>query len=446
MNVVLIVCHDIGIHLGCYGQPSPTPNLDQIADEGILFENNFATAPLCSPSRGSIITGKYPHVNGLLGLTNNGWNLPEENQNLAKVFGANGYDTYLFGLQHETEIPEELGFHQRFVDNGYKSSLVTDDFLAFLDNRESDKPFYARIGYFDVHYPWSEHPEIDPQSVQLPDNLPLKDTEGYREVLANFNGDVKAMDNNIGRTFEAIKKSRFADDTLVVFTTDHGVDFPGQKSTLFDGGIHTALLMWKPGTIDAGKRSDILLSNVDLYPTILEMTNLQIPNDIQGRSFLSYLSGKQYEEREWVFAEKNTSAHDYKRGIRTKKFKYIRNYNEGAKWELTSSGESSPIRRDMGDDHLVPRVPENLFDLENDPLEQNDHANDADFLAIKEQMSNQLDSILEETNDPILDWPITRPPPAERLAKIKENARKKLFPGLKVSWDMSSDKLIYKSE
>lgn len=109
-NVLLIICHDLGRYLGCYGrQPVSTPDLDQLAGEGLRFSQHFCTAPLCSPSRGSIMTGRYPHSNGLMGLVNLGWELPESERTLPQYLKESGYHPVLCGVQHERSDAKSLG-------------------------------------------------------------------------------------------------------------------------------------------------------------------------------------------------------------------------------------------------------------------------------------------------------------------------------------------------
>jgi len=268
-NVLLIVVHDVGTRLGCHGETSVrTPALDDLAEEGVRFDRHFATACFCSPSRGSIITGKHPHVNGLMGLVNLNWDLPESNVTLAQMVGAAGYETYLFGLQHEATDARRLGF-QHVSDRSVPSKCHTVAGLVteFLRSRpRKAPPFYARVGFSEVHRPWSSYEADDPADVRVPGYL--ADTPGARQDVAMFHGSIRSMDAAVGAILAALDESGLRDDTIAVFTTDHGIAFPRAKATLYDPGINTTLLMRWPEGFPGGGVHRELLSNVDLEPIL----------------------------------------------------------------------------------------------------------------------------------------------------------------------------------
>jgi arylsulfatase A-like enzyme len=418
-NILLIILHDLGTRLGCYGETSiQTPAVDGLASEGVLFRNHFCTAPFCSPSRGAIFTGKYPHFNGLMGLVNLGWDLPEHNTTLAEILGAAGYDTFLFGLQHEKKNPAHLGFHKHYVpetDSGkgiMSCENIAPVVLDFLMQRgkSRENPFYARVGFFEVHRRgahFSGYGQDDPDQVAVPPYL--KDTSGAREDLAMFHGCIRFADSAVGDLLEALDESDLSENTIVVFTTDHGIAFPRAKATLYDPGIRTTLIIRWPDGIDGKKTYSELISNVDLLPSMLDMADVSVPEDVQGRSFRNLLRGRDYVPNEWVFAEKNTSPGDIKRCIRTQRYKYIRNYDDGPELSLPTDIEQSLTRRDMGDEHLKPRPPIELYDLQEDPGEIRNLAGCPELSSVEDDMASRLQRFMEETDDPILRGLIPRP-------------------------------------
>ncbi|MFC1712182.1 sulfatase [Candidatus Poribacteria bacterium] len=419
-NILLIIPHDLGTRLGCYGETSvQTPAVDGLASEGVLFCNHFCTAPFCSPSRGAIFTGKYPHTNGLMGLVNLGWSLPEQNTTLADMLGSAGYDTLLFGLQHEKKNPADLGFHEHHVPQtnlgrGLMScenvAPMVSDFLL-QQGKSSEKPFYARVGFFEVHRRganFSGYGQDDPDQIVVPPHL--KDTPGAREDLAMFHGCIRFTDEAVGGILDALDKSDLSENTIVVFTTDHGIAFPRAKATLYDPGLRTTLIIRWPAGIDGGKTYSEMISNIDLLPSLLEAADVPVPEDVEGRSFLSLLRSGEYVPNEWVFAEKNTSPNDIKRCIRTHRYKYIRNYDAGPKLLLPTDIEQSLTRRDMGDEHLEPRPPVELYDLQKDPWETENLVGRLELADVESDLASRLQSFMEETDDPILRGPIPRPP------------------------------------
>ena len=153
-----------------------------------------------------------------------------------------------------------------------------------------------------------------------------------------------------------------------------------------------------------------MISNIDLLPSLLDMADVSVPEDVQGRSFLNLLHGRDYVPNEWIFAEKNTSPGDIKRCIRTQRYKYIRNYDDGPELSLPTDIEQSLTRRDMGDEHLKPRQSVELYDLQGDPGEVKNHAGCPELSSVEDYMASQLQKFMEETDDPILRGPIPRPP------------------------------------
>ncbi|MGV9170551.1 MAG: sulfatase-like hydrolase/transferase [Promethearchaeia archaeon] len=172
-NVVIFTSHDLGTQFSCYGAPVETPEVDEVAKEGVVFTNNFYTAPQCIPSRGSIMTGKYPHSNGLIGLVNYSWKLPPENTTLPDIFKKVGYSTHPIGLQHEKNDPCKLGYEEvsNRTDFPYLAQTVVpkaEDF--FEEMRDAKNPFMASVGVFETHRPFP-HCERDDDFAALPSFL-----------------------------------------------------------------------------------------------------------------------------------------------------------------------------------------------------------------------------------------------------------------------------------
>jgi N-sulfoglucosamine sulfohydrolase len=419
-NILMLVVHDIGTSLGCYGQPGiVSPHFDRFAGEGVRFENNFSTAPYCSPSRGSIVTGKYPHVNGLMGLVNIGWNLPPSNVTDAMLFGAAGYDTALIGYQHEVQNPEQLGFDTVVRRGGHYADQVTPNVVDFLDRRNAgDKPFYARVGFFDTHRineqdpasgatlgnDWRKYRDRAPSPDAI-QPLPYMDDCGeLRRELADFYGAVNFVDEHFGKLLEALDRNGLADNTIVIFTTDHGIAFTRAKTTLYDPGINTTLLMRWPNGFRGGQVVPEMISNIDLLPTLLDCCGIGVPSDVQGRSFLPLLRDADYTPNEVIFAEKNTDPCDIKRCIRTVEWKLIHNFSRDT--------------FNLAPRHTYERAPENpnydrpeweLYDLKNDPDEVRNLSGVPAVAAVEQELRDRLHAWQVATDDPVLTGMMTRP-------------------------------------
>jgi arylsulfatase A-like enzyme len=421
-NVLMLVLHDTGTSLGCYGHPDiVSPHLDRFAEAGVRLENHFSTAPYCSPSRGSIVTGKYPHVNGLMGLVNIGWNLPPSNKTDAMLFGAAGYDTALIGYQHEVRNPQQLGFDKVISKGGHYANQVSPNVVDFLESRhDGDKPFYVRAGFFDTH----RINEKDPESGEIlgndwrkyrdrapnPDTIEplayMDDCEGLRRELADFYGSVNFADEHFGKLLEALDRNGLADNTIVVFTTDHGIAFTRAKTTLYDPGINTTLLMRWPNGFAGGQVVPEMISNIDLLPTLLECCGIDVPPDVQGRSFLPLLRGEDYTPNEVVFAEKNTDPCDIKRGIRTEAWKLIRNYCR----DTFNFAPRPPYEHEHEPETPNYDRPEwELYDLKNDPDEMRNLSGNPATASVEQELRERLHAWQLDTDDPVLTGTMTRP-------------------------------------
>ena len=335
-NILIIICHDLGQQLGSYGDPSlKTYNLDRLAEEGVRFENHFCTTPTCSPSRGSIMTGRYPHTNGLIGLAHRNFDLNEGEVTMAHLLKAQGYETHLFGLEHEAREPDiaKLGYeflHRKKDSPRFRCAVVTPYLLEFLKarNGKEERPFFGMTGYIETHSPYDQegYTPDDPKEVFIPPYLP--DTPKVRLNIAQFHGLIHAVDGCVGEILKVLEERGLAEDTWVIFTADHGIGFPRAKGTLYDPGLKTALIMRWPKGFAGGKVYTELLNNLDLLPTILEAVGAPIPENIQGKSFLALLQAREYRPRGEIFAESNYHVtYNPMRAVRTSRFKYIRNFD-----------------------------------------------------------------------------------------------------------------------
>lgn len=412
-NIIFFITHDQGEFLGCYNSlqtPNSlnTPNLDKFAENGIRFTNNFCTAPQCSPSRGSIQTSLYPHQNGLMGLANRGWNLPDTNKTLPIYLKELGYTTHLVGLQHETNFPEKLGYDtmsKRTKDYKYSINKIENDFLQFIETHKNDnKPFYANFGTIETHRPfraWAD--PVSPNNVEVPPFLP--DHEMIREDLGDFYGTIEKVDRLIGKVIDKLIDSKLSENTLFVYTTDHGSAFPRSKCTLYDPGIKTLLLMNMPSSelFSGGKVYEQMLSNIDLLPTFIELAGGVSPSGIEGKSIIPLLKGEINEFRTKIFAEKTFhELYDPIRCIRTTKYKMIYNFEPlDTLYQIPIDILKDLSGQYIKDKYNHPRVVEELYNLENDPNEIINLADNLEFEHVLVSMKKKLFDWIKYTNDPI---------------------------------------------
>jgi len=420
-NILYFIVHDLGRHLGCYGQRTvESPNLDALAAQGVTFTNYFAASIACSPSRGCIMTGRHAHSNGLIGLAHRGWDIGAEERTIVNELNDAGYHTAQVGFQHERRDREANGYAQLSPDHGRESNFaetVAADVCNFLRSEAKDKqPFYLNAGTFEVHLPFKRdvYEPADPDDVEVPPFL--VDNANVRAELGRFHGSIKHMDKAVGEILRTLDETGLADNTVVIFTTDHGMDFPRAKATLFDPGVETALIVRAPGATLNGP-CDALLSNVDLTPTLLDMIGRQVPERIQGRSFWPLLDGRgeTHDPRTEIFGEKNYHVHyDPMRYVRTERHKYIRSFKDGEP-ALALSGDflhnHSTAWTELPPGATDPRAPEELYDLIEDPWEQHNLADSPEHAAILDDMRARLDRWMHETGDFLLTDEVPTPSP-----------------------------------
>lgn len=413
-NILLVIVHDLGQHLGCYGAGLQTPHLDAMAADGVRFTNYCCTAASCSPSRGSIVTGRYPHRHGLIGLAHLGWQLGGQEVTLPMYLNAAGYETHLVGIQHEHSEARRLGY-QHLHPQLRSARDCADALVDFLQHRAenpSDRPFYISSGWAEPHRPYyAEGYDRDDPATVTP--LPwLPDRPGIREDIGALNGLVYRVDECMGRVREALSRTGLADDTLLLFTTDHGLAMPRAKGTCYDPGLKTALLAHWPGHIEGGRTHHELLTNCDLCPTLLELAGIEAPDTLDGRSFLPLLSGDRYEPRNSIFAE--MTWHDQynpMRAIRTTRHKYIRNFGDRPlvfiPLDIWRECRDEEIKREF---YASRRPAEELYDLVEDPLEQRNLIAEPHYADVAAELRRQVDDWMRETNDLLLygDAPVSQ--------------------------------------
>jgi N-sulfoglucosamine sulfohydrolase len=423
-HIVFITCHDLGRHLGCYGIRSVrTPTLDRIAAEGVRFANSFCTSPGCSPSRAAIATGRYPHCNGVLGLAHAhfGWELAPGERHVAAILGESGYYPVLFGLQHVTYHVETLGFREIHRDR--PADEVAASLERFLAERGVEgAPLYLEINFFEPHRPF-DFGGVEPDTthgVSVPGYLP--DVEATQGELALMQGAIHKVDQSVARIQHALEQAGMLENTLLVFTADHGIAFPRAKGTLYDPGIETGLILrWPAGGVTGGRVLQPLISNVDLLPTLLEIAGVPVPENVQGHSFRALLSGESYAPREAVFAEKTFhNEYDPLRCIRTDRHKLIARLEASNPVEAPADVMRSPTYREMIEETLGHHGHFELYDLKADPLERDNLAGEAGHAELERDLKQRLHAWMEETNDPLLRGPVASPFYYRTLTGLRE--------------------------
>jgi len=411
MNIVYLHSHDTGRYIQPYGYQVPTPHLMKLAEEGVLFRHAYSAAPTCSPSRAALLTGMSPHSCGMLGLTHRGFSLENPGRHLASYLRENGFKTVLCGIQHEAADPADLGYTDILpvpskTDDRSNAALAAE----FISAYRSEQPFFLSFGMFNTHRPYPEaDPDIRADYVMPP--APLYDHPDNREDMARYMTSARVMDDCIGIVLEALARSGRASDTLILYTTDHGIAFPHMKCQLYDTGIGVSLILKHPDGFPRQGAVDALVSHMDVFPTLCELLELDKPDWLQGVSMLPVLTGSADQVREEIHAEVTFhAAYEPMRCIRTTRYKYIRLYDDHGR-HVAANIDDGLSKTFLTEHGLLEetRGQEMLFDLYLDPMERVNLAGRPQYAGIVQSMQDRLTSWMQRTNDPLLTGQVAKP-------------------------------------
>ena len=406
-NILYIDAHDLGDWLGCYGRAGvASPHIDELAAEGLRFSQYIAAAPICMPSRAAMYSGLMPHAAGVVGQDP----LDEDVICLPEYLRRAGYATVLSKGLNIYNAPASIGFQRVLDRDGAAREDLAADFLRH-EAPDLDRPFFLMASFGEVHRPYGT--EWDPAVeavVDVPPSLP--DIPDVKKDLAALCHQIAILDAKVGKILTALRDSGLDGNTIVIFTTEHGIAAPRHKNTLFEGGILTALVLRDPRICRPGAVHDELLSNVSLTPTILGLAGVEADQDLLGRSFAPLYRGEAWGKEKAVFSEHTWGRRGQwfytpLRSIRTERFHYIHTFSRMPPY--VDNGWLSRVRkhRDLVKARYSDPLPEeNLYDIQTDPDELCNQAANDEFDAIKTDLKNRLFDFLEKTGDPILRGPV----------------------------------------
>ena len=418
--------------LGCYGQPLPvTPNLDRMAGEGVRFENAFTCQPVCGPARACLQTGKYATE---MGTFRNHIALPLDETTIAHRFSEAGYEVGYLGKWHLAStghlpghptvefitkpVPAERrggykdywlaadtlemtshGYDGYMHDadmnkvefTGYRVDCLTDYSLDYLRSRDGEKPFFFFLSYIEPHHQndRNRYEGPDGSKERFKDYVVPGDLEGtggdWRENYPDYLGCCNALDTAVGRIRGELERLGLADNTVVMYTSDHGSHFCTRNSeykrACHDGCTRVPMLACGPG-FGGGKVIDEMVSLIDVPPTLLSCGGVAVPTTMRGRALQELVDGSAKDWPEEVFIQ--ISEAEVGRAVRTKKWKY----------------SVRAVDKDGGDDACSDVYTESfLYDLEADPHERNNLVSDAGCTEVRAELGERLKRRLIEAGE-----------------------------------------------
>ncbi len=413
-NFVIVFSDDHGIDdSGCYGNTVVrTPNIDRLASEGMRFTRAFTATAMCAPSRSMLYSGLYPHRNG---AHPNHSEVRPGIMTLPHYMSQLGYRTALAGKTH-IKPRASFPFEYTGLDG-------VDEFLA----EAGGQPFCLVIATNDPHGPYKKAGPgegYDPSKVKLPPYL--VDTPETRKLMAAYYNSVTALDKQVGEHLALVDKHGLRGNTLFIYASDNGTGFPFAKWTLYDAGLNMPFIARWPGRIKPGTVTEAMISFVDVLPTFMEAAGCEAPDELDGRSFLGVLEGKESRHRDFVFGTHTNkgiiSGSEYpSRAIRTETHQYIRNLiPDGTFTNVVTHGMDHDETRAAGywkswlrlaehDAFAAERVrmyqrrpAQELYDLRSDPYELKNIAGGPANRELIRDLDGQLREWMEQQGDPEL--------------------------------------------
>ena len=424
-NVLVIMADDCTFNdLPAYGgQNAKTPHIDKLAREGLLFRRAYLSEAMCQPCRAELFSGQYPTRNGCA------WNHSASRNSVASMphhLGPLGYRVGLAGKVHvkpKKVFPfEEIdGFDSNCVRNPTRPHQLSG--ISEFIGRDQQKPFCLVVALVEPHVPWvmGDASQYPPATIKLPPNL--ADTPRTRQDFSAYLAEITYMDGQVGEILKVLEESGKANDTLVLFTSEQGSQFPGCKWTNWDTGIHTGLIARWPEKIEGGRTTDAVVQYADILPTLLTLAGgdcSEKPYD--GRSFAGVLRGEETSHRQYAYGLHNNIPEGPRYPIRTVtdgEWRYIRNllpeeiYIEKHLMGIKGTGAlNNPywatwLRDSWNNPHTykvvrryMRRPAEQLYHTAEDPYEMSNLAGTPEFSEIQKKLSMELDRWMKRQGDP----------------------------------------------
>ena len=422
-NIIVFIADDLGMDLSCYGAKGiKTPNIDKLAHEGVMFTNMFHTAPQSSPSRTCMMSGQFAHTIGTEDLH---VGINDTTKLLPYYLKQAGYHT---GILLKTHIGNNGIAQYDYYDKGtydyFTGNYSIEKMLGNIDtflNQKKEKPFFLWCGFIDPHRPYTNDeikqniaPEVtNPNDIKVPPFM-INDKQ-TRKDMAHYYDEIVRLDAHVGRIMDTLESRGLLENTLILFLSDNGSPMPRSKGFLYDSGIRSPFIAyWKNKTLQ-NVRYENLSSTIDIAPTILDVAGLSIPAHMYGKSMKPAFNDLNTPGYEYVFSERNWHGTDeHIRSVRTQKYKMIVNEypylpvgnisdlaESGAWFSLLKAYRNSKLKQNYWQSFKFPRTQVEIYDLENDPNELHNLAEDGSWesFRISKLLLPLLDKWKKETKD-----------------------------------------------
>lgn len=445
-DIVVYLADDLSARdLKLYGgNDIEAPAIDALAADGMTFDRAFVASPACAPSRAALLTGLMPARNG----AEENHTFPRDGTpRLPEVLNELGYQTVAFGKVAHAKSAPDYGFEVHSAEKTI--SELRPVVKSFLKNRNDPRPLALFVGVSDPHVPWPSKSTVDPQEISI--SPKLLDTPRTRVQRSRYLQEVKDLDAYLGE-LRVLTNEHLSNDTLFVFSSDHGAQFPFGKWNLYDEGTRVPLIVTHSGKIKPGSRTNAMVSWIDILPTLIDVVGGNVPESLDGRSFASVLrdGGKSHRDRIYTTHSGDRLMNVYlSRSVRTERYKFIWNvhpefaftthidlllretsgdyFKQWKELAKTDSNAARAIARHHG------RPEYELYDLQSDPLEQHNLAGSEELQSLHGDLLNELKAWIESQGDrlTVFHEPLMLDAPETWVPRSRRRSLPRSLPGKK---------------
>jgi arylsulfatase A-like enzyme len=414
-NILFIVSEDNSEHLGCYGERRVhTPHLDALAAGGVRYTRAYVPYSVCSPSRAAFLTGLYTRQTGHIGLATHRFSMYRDFKTMPARFQQAGYYTGFLGKTHinPERLVEDYVDHRAIQNSNFGKTISIETYaeeagVVMRNAAESEKPFLLIINYADAHRRYvgkSKHGFPTKQVTDSIEPFPWigSDTPHLREELRDYFNCMNRLDEGVGMVLAKLDESGTRDNTLVIYISDHGADFPRGKGSIYENGTRIPMIVNYPKNFPRGKVEDGMVSTIDILPTMLRAARLPVPENLPGFALQDIDSGK-VPPRKYIHTFTTGSSPNLlymQFGIRDQRYKLVYNPDRAINRLAVSRYSNSQLPEDQHVQSFLQPPEYELFDLQNDPHEWKNLADSEDYEPVRQRLLKAMQEFQREIKDP----------------------------------------------
>lgn len=416
-NVLFIVSEDNSEHLGCYGETRVnTPALDGLAATGIRYTNAYVPYSVCSPSRSIFLTGMYTRQTGHIGLATHNFAMYKKFKTMPAYFQEAGYYTGFLGKTHinpESAV-EDFIDHRAIREANFSKTISIERYaeearFVMESAAKEDKPFLLIINYADAHRKFIGVTKNGFPVNDLTDPVPPfswigSDTPYLREEIRDYFNCINRLDEAVDMVLEDMEELKVRDNTIIVYISDHGADFPRAKGSCYEHGTSIPMIVNYPKRFPKADVEPALVSTIDILPTLLKEVGIDTPSNLPGQNLQDLYSGKK-QDRDYIHTFTTGSSPNLlymQFAIRDKRFKLIYSPKRDINKLAVSRYRNSKLPKDQEVANFITPPEYELFDLKRDPDEWNNLADNKKYSKVKERLLDAMHSFQSEIKDPFL--------------------------------------------